>query len=325
MILKYSMNLASYQHIKDQIESFVSQNPNWVVIIRWATATWKTSLSVELAKEFDSEVISADSRQIYQHMDIWTDKIEKEIRDKIPHHQIDFVDPKETYTAGQRKAETERLIPEIQARCNIPFIVWGTWLYIDTIYKNFSMPEVPPDMAWREMMMKQEDENPWFLLNELRKVDPEEALKHHPHSTRYIVRALEIFHKTWEKKSHLAKELPVKRPLLMIGLWREKDDTNRRINKRIKQMLKDERLVQEVRSLLERGYTLEHTAMNGIWYKEVVWYIQGEYGLERCEELLKRNTHRYAKRQRSRFRRYIMDKNARPKEDVLYEVIRLQE
>lgn len=311
------------QSVLPTITDFIEQNPTGVVIIRWATATGKTTLSVEIAKEMDIEIISADSRQIYQHMDIGTDKIEQEIRDRLPHHQIDMIDPAQTYTAGQRKAQTQELIPQIQERGHIPFIVWGTWLYIDTIYKNFSMPEVAPDMEWREMMMKKDAQKPWFLLDELRKVDPEEAMKHHPNSTRYIARALEIYHKTGQKKSVLAQELPVERPLLMIGLWREKEETNKRINARIKQMLRDGALIDEVRGLLEKWYTLEHTAMNGIGYKEVVWYIQGEYWLDRAEELLKRNTHRYAKRQRSWFRRYIMDQKARPKDDVMYEVVYL--
>lgn len=305
------------------ITEFVKNNPNWVIIIRWATATGKTSKSMQLAQHFPAEIISADSRQIYRHMDIGTDKISQEEIQDIPHHMIDIVDPDETYTAWQWKEQVEKLIPEIHACGKIPIIAGGTGLYIDMIYKNFSMPDVEPDREWRATMEDKENDSPWFLFEELQKVDPEEAQKHHPNSTRYILRALEIYTKTGTPKSELVKELPVKRPLYMLGLRRQKEDTNKRINKRIKEMLAGRALIEENKKLLEMWYTLEHTAMNGIGYKEVLWYLQWEYGLDRCEEIMKRNTHRYAKRQRSWFRRYIMDSKARPKDNVVYEVVEL--
>jgi len=105
------------------------------------------------------------------------------------------------------------------------------------LYKNFAMPDVAPDQEWRDQMMEYEIDSPGFLFDQLQKVDPDEAMKHHPNSLRYVLRALEIYHKTGIPKSELAKELPVQRPLLMIGLWRDKEDTNKRINKRIKEML----------------------------------------------------------------------------------------
>lgn len=314
-----------YKHVVE----FVSGTPKWVLVLCWATATGKTGLSIALGtwmKEHDLpplEIISADSRQIYRYMDIGTDKINLEQRKGITHYMLDIVDPDETYTAWQRKQSVEHHIAEIHARGHVPCVVGWTWLYIDMVYKNFSMPDVAPDRDWRDTMWQKERDNPWFLYTQLQHIDPEEAMKHHPNSTRYILRALEIFHKTWQKKSVLAQEQPVKWPLYMIGLWREKEDTNRRINARIKEMMASDGLVQENRKLLAMGYTLEHTAMNGIGYKEVIGYIQEEYDKDRCIELLKRNTHRYAKRQRSWFRRYITDMKARPKEWVKYEVIEL--
>ena len=309
--------------ISDKVKQFSDTQIDGVVILWWATSTGKTSLWVRLSEYHNIEIISADSRQIYRHMDIGTDKIWQDIQWQVIHHMIDIVDPDETYTAGQRKEQAKKLISEIHARGRIPVIVWGTWLYIDMLYKNFAMPDVAPDQEWRDQMMEYEIDSPGFLFDQLQKVDPDEAMKHHPNSLRYVLRALEIYHKTGIPKSELAKELPVQRPLLMIGLWRDKEDTNKRINKRIKEMLVGWKLIEENRKLLDMWYTLDHTAMNGIWYKEVVWYIQWEYNLNRCEELMKRNTHRYAKRQRSRFRRYIMDSKARPKDDVEYVLIEL--
>ncbi len=310
--------------IVQQIKEFIETNPHGVVILRWATATGKSSLSIELATQLPIEIISADSRQVYIGMDIGTDKVSKEIRAKVVHHLIDIAPPDHIYTAGQWKQQASQLIDEIHARGNIPLIVGGTWLYIDTIYKNFSMPEVEPQEQRREEMMQQEETHPWYIFEQLQKVDPEEARRHHPNSLRYVLRALEIYHVTWTTKSASAHEQPVQRPLLMIGLRREKEDTNRRINKRIKEMLSGW-LVEEVQSLMTQGYGTNVRAMEWIGYKEVMWYLQWEYDLDRAEELLKRNTHHYAKRQRSRFRRYIAEGKMKPKERVTYYLYQLEE
>lgn len=124
-------------------------------------------------------------------------------------------------------------------------------MYIDMIYKNFDMPDIEADMPLREQWYKEEEKEPGILRKRLHAVDPEEASRHHPNSVRYIVRALEIFEKTGTTKTDLAAEAPVKWPILMIGLRREKDDSNRRINARIKEMLKGG-LIEEVQSLLDK-------------------------------------------------------------------------
>lgn len=170
-------------------------------------------------------------------MDIGTDKVSKEIQAKIPHHQLDLVIPSETYTAGQWKQDVYKIIPEIQARGHIPLVVGGTGLYINMLYKNYEMPEVAPDEEWREKMMNLEEKTPGFLFNQLQKIDPLEAQKHHPNSLRYLLRALEIYEKTGKTKTALAQENPVDWPLLMIGLRREKEETNKLINQRVKEMI----------------------------------------------------------------------------------------
>lgn len=304
---------------RDVIAQFRAENADGMVLIRWATATGKTKLSVQLSDFFDMEVISSDSRQIFRKMDIWTDKISPEIRAKIPHHQIDILDPDQTYTAGQRKEATDRITDEILARGKVPFIVGGTGLYIDTIYKNFSMPECPPDLELRAELEKKELAESWFLHRELTKIDPEEAQKLHPNSTRYLIRALEIYYKTWITKTQGYIQQPVRHPLLMLGLWRDKETTNQLINARIKEMLKSW-LIEEVQSLLDQGYTPEIQSLQTIGYKEVVAYLQGEYSFEKMEELLKRNTHHLAKKQRTWFRRYIAEGVQTPKSNVHYKV-----
>jgi len=304
---------------KLEIENFRKENPNWIVIIRWATATGKSKLSVELAKFFDVEIISSDSRQIFRKMDIWTDKILDEILKKIPHHQINIIDPEQQYTSGEWQKDAKRQIKEILSRGKIPIIVWWTGLYIDTIYKNFDMPEIWPDYDFRDEMFAKETEQPWFLHKELSKIDPEEAQKHHTNSTRYIVRALEIFHKSGRTKTDTFKEKPIEQPILMIWIRREKEETNKLIANRIKEMIKWW-LVEEVVWLLKEGYSTTLQSMQWIWYKEIIWYLQWDCDIETMEELLNKNTQHLAKKQRTWFRRYISEWEKHPKNDVWYKV-----
>ena len=308
---------------KKEIDNFIKENPNWIVIIWWATATGKSKLSVKLSEFFDVEIISSDSRQIFKEMNIWTDKVSQDILNKIPHHQINIVSPEERYTAWQWQQDVKKQITDIQSRWKLAMIVWGTGLYIDTIYKNFDMPEIPADMKYRDEMFAKEKIEPWYLYKELLKIDPEEAQKHHPNSTRYIVRALEIFHKSGKTKTDNFKEKPVDQPILMIWIWRDKYITNTLINTRIKEMIKWW-LIDEVKWLLDKWYSPTLQSMQWIWYKEVIWYINWEYDIEKMEEILKRNTHHLAKKQRTWFRRYIAEWKSNPKDNVTYKVWELE-
>ena len=305
--------------VRDCCNKFLENNSDWTIVIWGATATWKSKLSLLLSEFFSTEIISADSRQIFRWMDIWTDKVPLEWREKIPHHQIDIVDPDETYTAWQWKFDVENEVEEILSNWNHPIIVWWTWLYIDTIYKNFQMPECPPNYEYRNELQWKEDKEPWYVYKLLKEIDPEEAGKLHPNATRYIIRALEIHHEIWKTKTELFLHQPVKHPLLMIWLWREKEETNMRINARIKEMLKGW-LVDEVKWLLDKWYSPSLQSMQWIGYKEVIWYIQWKYDYDSMEELLRKNTHYLAKKQRTRFRRYIAEWKQTPRNNVQYNV-----
>ncbi len=307
---------------KNDCQGFLDKNPDWTIIIRWATATWKSKLSLLLSDFLPVEIISADSRQIFRWMDIWTDKVSLEWREKVPHYQIDIVNPDETYTAWQWKFDVENEIEEILWHWKTPIVVWWTWLYIDTIYKNFQMLECPPNYEYREDLQKKENAEPGYVYELLTQIDPEEAKKLHPNATRYIIRALEIHHETWKTKTELFLHQPVTHPLLMIWLWREKEETNMRINARIKEMLKSW-LIDEVKWLLEKWYSPSLQSMQGIGYKEVVGYIQWNYGYDEMEELLKKNTHYLAKKQRTWFRRYIAEGKQTPRDNVEYIVYHL--
>ena len=310
------------QEAKQEIESFRDKNPNGIVVIRWATATGKSKLSILLSKYFDEEIISADSRQIFRYMNIWTDKVPDEILQKIPHHQINIVNPDETYTSGQRKNDVYNIIPDILARKKLPMIVGWTWLYIDTVYKNFSMPDIPPDMKLRDELFAKEEKEPWILHKELMKLDPEEAGKLHPKSTRYIVRALEIFYKSWAKKTDTFISQAPQWPLLMLWLRREKEDTNSKINARVREMLKWW-LVDEVKWLLTQWYDKKLQSMQWIGYKEVIEFLEWRCDYKEMESKIMVTTHQLAKKQRSRFRRYMAEGIQTPRENVTYKVRRL--
>lgn len=302
--------------VQKSIQEFHDKNPRGICVIRWATATGKTKLSLELATYFSVEIIGADSRQLFRGMDIGTDKVSLDIRKKIVHHQIDIIDPDQHYTAWEWKQDTENIVENILEQKKIPLIVWGTGLYIDTIYKNFSMPEVLPNYIFRDELMTKEEKNPGSLRKELEAIDPVEAQRHHPKSLRYIIRALEIYHESGLTKTESFVSQKPKRPILMIGLWREKEDTNARINKRIDEMF-DEWLIDEVQSLLDKWYSPTLQSMQGIGYKEVVSYIQWNASKDACLEQIKLATHQLAKRQRTWFRRYITDSTI-GRENIVY-------
>jgi len=303
--------------VKEKINQFLDKNSSGVVFFIWPTASGKTQLSLDMIKWWiNAEVVNADSRQIYKYMDIWTDKVSKQIRDEIPHHIMDVINPNEFFTAWDWKKLALEKISEIQKKGKVPFVVGWTGLYTDTIYKNYSLPDAKPDFAFREKLYKLEEEKPGILWEKLNKVDPKEASKLHPHSVRYIIRALEIYEKTWKPKTEVCYEQDVPFPILMIIKWAEKDIANPKINKRVKQMF-ETGLVEEVENLLNMWYTENDQWMQAIGYKEVIPYIKGEYDKEKAIELVKKNTHYYAKKQRTFFRRYIADmKN--PKKNVEY-------
>ena len=335
------------EKLHHKIEQFRQQYPNGIVVFRWATATGKSRLSIEISRELaknnvQSEIISADSRQIFRFMDIGTDKVSEKILDEIPHHQINIIDPDWFYTAGEWKKDVEKIIVQIQTNWALPIIVGGTWLYIDTLYKNYSVPEVKPDFALRAEWESMEAQDQGILRKKLYQIDPEEAQKHHPNSTRYIIRALEIFEKTGQPKSQTAKEQPVRWPMLMIWLRRETEDTNDLIKKRVSEMI-ERWLIEETQGLLSKWYTADLQSMQGIGYKETIAYLANnnllpkntlipkslfwERHIVRKEQLIdwiSLHTQQYAKRQRTRFRRYIMDGENNPKDSVQYELIHIK-
>lgn len=309
--------------ITQDIVDFRQQHPQWVVVLRGTTATGKTETSIALAQELPIEIISSDSRQIFKYMDIGTDKIPLHIRQTIPHWQIDIVTPDIHYTAGQWKYDADQAIDSILWRNQIPLIVGGTGLYIDMLYKNYTIPHVPPQADYRKTLEQQEKSQKGILRQKLQEIDPDSAKDIHPNNLRYLIRALEIYHTTGKPKSQLCQTSPVRYPLLMIGLRREATSNTNRIKKRILTQIKSW-LEEEVFWLLEQGFSPNLQSMQGICYKQTVEYLYGNRNkAERIQDMVHANEH-YAKKQRTRLRKYLRDAKHAPRENVKYKVYTIQ-
>lgn len=276
-----------------------------LLVLVGPTAVGKTKLSLTLAKEYHAEIISGDSMQVYRGMDIGTAKATPEERAQIPHHMIDIHDPDEPFSVAEFNERCSALVEEISSRGRLPFIVGGTGLYIESFCYDFQFSEIGSDEAFREeQRVFAEIYGAETLHERLRQIDPETAERLHPNDQRRIIRALEIFHVTGERLSEQLKNQKKQTPyeLCIVGLTMDRALLYKRIEERIDLMM-EQGLVEEVRGLLARGFTKEMISMQGLGYKEIIGFIEGEHSCEEAVYLLKRNTRRFAKRQLSWFRR----------------------
>lgn len=269
------------------------------------TASGKTKLSIELCKAFGGEVVSADSMQIYRHMTIGTAKPTPAEREGIPHHLMDFLDPGETFSVAQYVALAHACIREIHSRGRLPVLVGGTGLYVSSLVDNLRFSEIESDPALRRSLeaLAAERGNE-YLLEELRKVDPECAQRLHSNNLGRIVRALEVYRLTGETMSrHQARSKLEPSPyrLCMLGLtYRDRQLLNARINLRVG-LMEEAGLLREMEELQRLGFS--KTAYQAIGYKELVPYLLGEASLEDCLEQIRLQSRRYAKRQLTWFMR----------------------
>lgn len=299
--------------IFDQVHKFLVQSEvkksKPVVVILGPTASGKTALSLDIAKEFDAEIISTDSRQIYKYMDIGTDKLPVSKQRGIPHHLMDFLEPDQEFTLADFKRLANKTIEEIQRRRNettgrhhLPMLVGGTGLYINSIIENYQIPAVPPDPILRQKLTRYCEEHGTEAIHQLLKErDTESAAKIHHQNIRYVIRALEINMKGKMQKSDI-KGNPLY-DVFMIGLTWPRDILYERINKRVDDQI-DRGLLNEVKTLLMKGYSENLPSMSSLGYQELIPVIKGEIPLEQGIELIKKNTRNYAKRQLTWFRRY---------------------
>ncbi|NOX90421.1 MAG: tRNA (adenosine(37)-N6)-dimethylallyltransferase MiaA [Calditrichaeota bacterium] len=274
-----------------------------VNIIVGPTAVGKTRISLLIAERADVEIVSADSRQIYRYMDIGTAKVEKEIRERIPHHFIDICNPDEYYSAGMFGRQARETIGNILNKGKIPLVVGGSGLYIRALTDGiFELNAMDPKI--REQLEERLNEKGLpALYEELKRVDPEYARKISPNDRQRILRSLEVYLVTDKPFSywHSKQPDPAPFPVRLWGLTSDRKKLYRRINERVDQMIKAG-LEDEVRNLLKLGYSPELNALNTVGYKEVIDYFEGRIAREEMIDLIKRNSRRYAKRQLTWFR-----------------------
>ncbi|MBR5826971.1 MAG: tRNA (adenosine(37)-N6)-dimethylallyltransferase MiaA [Clostridia bacterium] len=283
----------------------INMQKPFVPIIAGPTASGKTSLSIELAKRFNGEIVSADSMQIYKNMDIATAKPDEEEMHGIPHHLIGIINPDDEFSVAQYKIKATEAIEDILARGKMPIVVGGTGLYIDTLINNTEFLDYEKSDIRSTLEQRNENEGTESLWNELNSIDPETAQKLHLNDIKRIIRALEVFYSTGKtiseqrELSHI-NESPYN--WCLIGL--NADDRQYlydRINLRVDIML-NMGLLKEAEDFFSSD--VSHTAIQAIGYKELKPYIDGEKRLEDAVEKLKMETRRYAKRQLTWFRRY---------------------
>ncbi len=276
-----------------------------VIVVVGPTASGKTALGIHLAKRFNGEVVSGDSMQIYENMDIATAKPTTEEMDGIKHHLIGFVKPTDEYSVASFCEDAKKAVNEITDKGKIPVIVGGTGLYIDSFINNITFfDNANSEKVRNELYKELEEYGIEKLYNELLSVDSEAAKKIHPNNEVRVIRALEIYRLTGEtlteqnKRSH---DIESAYEPLYIGIsYKDREKLYERINKRVDIMIENG-LLEEAKAFY-KTYASK-TAVNAIGYKELKPFIDGEKTLEECLEKLKQSTRRYAKRQLTWFNR----------------------
>lgn len=277
-----------------------------LVILTGPTAVGKTELSIKLAKKIGGEIISADSIQVYQGMDIGSAKITKEEMQGVPHYLIDVLKPTEEFNVHIFQTMAEKTISDIYNRGNIPIIVGGTGFYIQAVLYDIDFDETDDSHTYRTELEKiTREKGNQYLHDMLKEVDPVSAQSIHFNNVKRVIRALEYYHDTGKTiSSHNTRQRNRTSPynFAYFVLNDKRELLYKRINKRVDIMLENG-LVDEVKSLLDRGCNENMISMQGIGYKEVVNHINNNIPLEDTAELIKKNTRHFAKRQLTWFRR----------------------
>lgn len=274
-----------------------------LIAVLGPTASGKSDLAVRLARAFNGEIVGADSRQVYQGMDIGTAKPVPEQRAEVPHHLIDVVEPDGDFSLGQYLEMARQALADIRGRGKTPFVVGGTGQYVWALLEGWQVPHVPPDRELRRSLEeKAAREGIDALYRELAAIDSQAAASIDSRNVRRVVRALEVHRLSGEPTlSRAGKLQPEFEPLILAVDW-PRDEIYRRIDKRVDHML-ESGLIDEVRSLLERGHSAALPPMSGIGYRQVWRYLQGEMSLPEVAARMKTETHRVARMQCTWFRR----------------------
>ncbi len=280
----------------DSKGNLVSISPKAVVVVG-PTASGKSDLGIKIARKYNGEIISADSRQVYRGMDIGTGKVSKKEQKMVRHHLLDVASPKKQFNASDFKKQGEKAIKEITAKGKIPIIVGGTGFYIDILLGRMAAPEVPPNKRLRAELEKQSAEQ---LFKRLEKLDPRRAKVIDRHNKRRLVRAIEIFMATGKSSLDTNYKIPdSKYNILWLGV--RPKDLEKRIEKRLDARLK-QGMVREVEKLHKQSVSWKRLNDFGLEYRWVSKYLQGLISKEEMRENLLKDIIKYSKRQMTWFK-----------------------
>lgn len=277
-----------------------------VIFLAGPTAVGKTKYSIELAKALQGEIVSADSMQIYKYMDIGSAKPTKEELAQARHYLVDEIDPRKEFSAAEYQALAKGYISRIFKSGKIPIVSGGTGLYINSLIYEMDFSVMPKQADFRkELEREAEQYGPEYVHNRLKSLDSAAAERIHPNNLKKVIRAIEVFETTGEGMREFKESfVPTSDyDCILIGLCRDREELYHRIDLRVDQLM-EAGLVEEIRSLLNKGLSESNISMKGIGYKEIIAYLNGEYDLMEAVRLVKRNTRHYAKRQMTWLRRY---------------------
>ena len=275
-----------------------------VIVITGPTCSGKTRLSLDLASKLDTEIISADSRQVYKYLDIGTAKPSASELRKIKHHFIDYLYPDEKFNVSDYEVQALKIIKRLHSNHKIPVVVGGSGLYIKALIDGI-FNTVDTDEEFREKLMQERKERGnEYIYNKLKEVDPVSASGMLPQNYKRVIRALEVYHLTgkpiWQIQKEYQRDIDLK--FIQFGLNWEREKLYVNIESRVDEMI-SAGLVEEVKRILNKGYDNSINALNTVGYKEIISFLKGEISFERAVELIKRNTRRFAKRQLTWFNR----------------------
>ncbi len=276
-----------------------------VVAIVGPTAIGKSRIGIEVAKILKTEILTADSRQVYREMNIGTDKPTLDEQQGIPHRLIDLVDPDQSFNVGDFRHHASQEISRLHRQSLLPLVIGGTGLYIRALLRGLC-PGPPANWVIRnELAQEAKTQGPGFLYEKLQQVDPDLAQRLHPNDQPKIQRALEVYRilgtpLSVAHQQHRFEDTPY--PSLLVGLTMDRQALYRRIETRVEWEI-HKGLVQETQSLMEQGYHRELGSMKGLGYRQFSGYLAGEYSYEEAVRLLKRDTRHFAKRQMTWFQK----------------------
>ena len=277
-----------------------------LIVLTGPTAVGKTSLSISLAKAVNGEIISADSMQVYKGMDIGSAKIRKEEMQGVTHYLVDILEPEEEFHIVKFQELAKAALEEIYAKGKIPILVGGTGFYIQAVTRDIDFTQAEQETSYREELEQfAKEKGAEYLHEKLREVDSKSAENIHANNVKRVIRALEFYHQNGtpisEHNEEQKQQTSPYNPVYFV-LTAPREILYERIDRRVDQMM-EEGLLEEVKSLRERGCHRGMVSMQGLGYKEILAYLEGEYPLEEAVRILKRDTRHFAKRQLTWFRR----------------------